>query len=1791
MAVLGFLCVGLATNSQWETDDRNYGILSGMDDADLLFAIALGLAWWGAFALWFLRRAGLFPILARLWRGSPFPARVAAVAAVAALSVYGGSKSGPTNRTDSASSARIPRPSGLRSGGTNQADALRWTAFAIDGDRFDFSVSWPATNLAEYADLDVFHSETLDAPSWRWIRRESVWTEDLSADFSVYGDDLPYWEEVVSQRFRVYTNEVVSPFGITYTNIYARVQSLSPLAPSSGFFMVAGQHDADGDGVSDAVERSLGYDPADPDMDGDGLPDGQELSLGSNPLSLDSDGDGLDDGVEVSWGRASADGLSRWIDTSTATNRIVLLPGSDDGATSLAMPVPLFLFGRTATNLSVNANGLVGVSAGEAPFGDGHWSNDVADGIPADSPHSASVAAFWDDLRVRQDMDSEVSVSSIQRPAGWIAVVEFSHVGFHGGSTNDFVSFQVQFHENETNTAHVVFSETSGRGTGASATLGARSSRDDGVEYSYDEADAAFSGLHVEYHFGCGADPTKADTDGDGLEDSAELTLGTNPCSSDTDGDGLSDAREVARGTNPLLADSDGDGIGDKWECTHLPFNPLDPADGLADSDGDGLSNAFEITRSHTDWNHADTDGDGLLDYAEWNGNTNPQNPDTDGDGLPDGQETTLGTDPCAADTDGDGMPDGWEYQFGFDPLDGNSPAPNADPDSDGLSNLEEAGFGTNPGAADTDGDGLSDGAESGFVSTLPFQPCDMSGATNVLSRVSDLNDGFISIPLPFAIHPTGSAVCTNLVLGIDGILALATDGETWIPSCPTEDRPVVVRAFADDLLAATNELDSALSAATFGTNGARRFVVEYRSFGFYGLETAETNSVSCQVSFAEDEPDVVFVGFFRASQVRSSLSSRALGSNAELSAQSERDYRVFSACEPVAHPGLCIEYHLGTDTSPILADTDGDGLEDDDEFEVGTDPMAPDTDGDGLPDGWEHGHGLDPLNPADGPVDSDGDGLSNVEEYFNETTPGNPDTDGDGVNDGVEVNNGTDPNVPGDGSNPPVPDAFLTLPFHIYGDYAAWEMTVVATSNDTRTFRFATAVPGQSDSRALKLRKGASYEISLHWRGSGEHRNPDWYCWEAQIGSPACPDTQCFDDYDPTRLDGNEVLFGDGWICENADGLLTSHVHTHDGDGGNIAAGKTATLHVLAAGIAKDADRDGEIGESDRSSGGPLRVWINDDDDDGAIATVHSDNPGADEPDYDNTTVDGLSDLVDFFPVHLDLGGAWATLRAIPGLDTNLLEVSLFGDGIELGCVFTDLTAAEAGNHLSDPAAGLSDVPVSIVDSVGLDIPFDWLDSIASNPAKGLILVEGRGNSYGYGSLALAIQYDGAYLLEKSIPVVVAPVEQFYRWYNYRAVVGGTASMATDTSIPPAFPDAASDSNNVVFIHGFSVDEQGARGWNAEMFKRLWQSGCNSKFHAVTWYGNDGVFWNAFDGGDNYHGNVVHAFETAPAFASRFSSLVGETTVLAHSLGNMVVSSAIQDHGFRPDRFFMLNAAVPAEAFDATQWNTAETNNPFEFEDWVGYPANSWASCWHTLFPTNDIRSRLTWKGRFADVPQLTTLYNYYSTGDEVLAIYDTPDPGGSGKITIHPFGLGGKRYHSWQKQERFKGRWLQSALGGFAGTSEMGWGFEAFGNWTNGTPPMYELGDPALPYVTPVRMHAYTIQQASAATSDQLRADPVFNHDPPEILSGNLQTGCIDILLARGVPALSGPVGSVPLIDFPHDRQRNLNIDASAENCPDWPRGFESTWNGWLHSDIKNIAFPFVKPVFINMKGVISQ
>ncbi len=127
-------------------------------------------------------------------------------------------------------------------------------------------------------------------------------------------------------------------------------------------------------------------------------------------------------------------------------------------------------------------------------------------------------------------------------------------------------------------------------------------------------------------------------------------------------------------------------------------------------------------------------------------------------------------------------------------------------------------------------------------------------------------------------------------------------------------------------------------------------------------------------------------------------------------------------------------EAELGTD--PNDPDTDGDGLTDGDEVGAqsdgyGTDPTLFDTDDDGASDGDEIAAGTDPTDPNSVPgddepapdTDIDSDGLTDGEEILEYDTDAlKVDTDFDGYNDGVEIEAGTDPlyaaSVPADNAD-----------------------------------------------------------------------------------------------------------------------------------------------------------------------------------------------------------------------------------------------------------------------------------------------------------------------------------------------------------------------------------------------------------------------------------------------------------------------------------------------------------------------------------------------------------------------------------------------------------------------------------------------------------------------------------------------------------------------------------------------------------------------------------------------------
>jgi pimeloyl-ACP methyl ester carboxylesterase len=419
----------------------------------------------------------------------------------------------------------------------------------------------------------------------------------------------------------------------------------------------------------------------------------------------------------------------------------------------------------------------------------------------------------------------------------------------------------------------------------------------------------------------------------------------------------------------------------------------------------------------------------------------------------------------------------------------------------------------------------------------------------------------------------------------------------------------------------------------------------------------------------------------------------------------------------------------------------------------------------------------------------------------------------------------------------------------------------------------------------------------------------------------------------------------------------------------------------------------------------------------------------------------------------------------------------------------------------------------------------------------------------------------------------------------------------------PRNFPDSESSEEYLVWVHGFNVNGQNVRGWHAEMFKRLYWSGSRARFVGVSWYGFQ-------EQPANYHPNVVHAFKTAEMFGESLQEIVGDakTTLLAHSLGNMLVSSYLCDHFTKPAQklniksYFLLNAAVPLEAYlgdhqgyadpgNLTQpYDNSEASNDMVHSAWHGYHRRLGASEWHQLFAGDSIdgqpdhRSRLTWRGRFAELPtDEINVFSFYSTGEDVLASFAGTIPTFSQFINME-FGR-----NSWVLQEKWKGKFPVN----FLGSKYMGWGFN-FEDYTNWVDSNWhgDVGIEEAKFLSPAEAN-------SIINSEELKTKPFFRkfNDGQEeaklLVPGSEGSEYAKTNRARflglAIPALTTPTGGWKGEDIKKKKYITyLNMNNQKN---EWPSE-RLEMKDWLHSDIRNVAFPYVhKAIFeIVVRGAMQ-
>ena len=685
--------------------------------------------------------------------------------------------------------------------------------------------------------------------------------------------------------------------------------------------------------------------------------------------------------------------------------------------------------------------------------------------------------------------------------------------------------------------------------------------------------------------------------------------------------------------------------------------------------------------------------------------------------------------------------------------------------------------------------------------------------------------------------------------------------------------------------------------------------------------------------------------------------------------------------------------------------------------------------------------------------------------------------------------------------------------------------------------------------------------------------------------------------------------------------------------------------------GLFADMDRDGEIRvdaapvedrvtDTQNSADTPLLFWVNDDDDEGEINEgkgAGGDVPADDKPDHDNDVVDGMRDLVDFFAVYPDIKSALESFP-ISGHTYRLKHADGALNYFETTLLPTSADPAkrvDAPLNLAPVAAMYADAQVTQITADGVALSADFLRQIESEQG-GVLMVEASAETTAPLELEVVDNSNQEVVNRAELAIEISPVQKMFRHINLQAAAenrGNSPEPGWQENLaePEGLPDDRNDARYFVFVHGYNVSGQAARGWNSEIFKRFHQLGFHGRFIGVTWNGDTGA---------DYHHAVYNAFRSSAQLGARVQAALpepGPVTIAGHSLGNVVVSNALAFGGLDADNYYLINAASPIEAYDmdqtvgrdgATVMAHNMTEGTWRESATEFFPPELYAANWHKLFDDADNRSRLTWRDRFSSV--LGRAYNFYSPGEEVV---ENADPGETVTLNlinrIGDFMSGrGLGAHAWVTQEIAKGC-KNFILGWFVfDNCTAGWQYnrrqvdlefvgeenpfwdpgstssrwrrlndwdEATAAWQNGDLTREELAQFGF-----FRQFEHWddgeagFRPLYAPITD---AGPNIGHNAGTRAAASALAGQDETqwdLLASSVPALSfaaaaNPITTLDSLAGAGGVQRNYNMQGLRRAVNGWPASRQSDWgNRWLHSDFRNMALPYVVDTYDAMLDI---
>ncbi|QTN31258.1 alpha/beta hydrolase [Akkermansiaceae bacterium] len=383
---------------------------------------------------------------------------------------------------------------------------------------------------------------------------------------------------------------------------------------------------------------------------------------------------------------------------------------------------------------------------------------------------------------------------------------------------------------------------------------------------------------------------------------------------------------------------------------------------------------------------------------------------------------------------------------------------------------------------------------------------------------------------------------------------------------------------------------------------------------------------------------------------------------------------------------------------------------------------------------------------------------------------------------------------------------------------------------------------------------------------------------------------------------------------------------------------------------IAVDRNRDGVVSfdvDDETSPSSKHVFWVNSDSDNGGIQKVNDlkiGDLGYVRGDIDRapSTIQGLGDLEDFDRLVMK-GNAIFPQLLNRGYEIRLVESGIKVPLKKLGLSMTAREDSTLGYLLTNPSLAEEQANKILT-------PTSDIATYATKPRSAQIsrfgdseitfLFEGReADEY-------AIRFE---LIKKggTIPTAVSndihldirPIEQFYDIYSPASKSGGNCDDITTpyynidenyVRVSASLPEwtQRKDNEYLLFVHGWRMKPENRRFFTETAFKRLFWLGYRGRVGLFSWptdwisdYTISPLIYPK-----NYDRSERRAYHSSPALLSllrHLKSQYSRNVVLAHSMGNIVVSEALRTSAIAgtkvTDTYIASQGAVSAGAFSTT--------------------------------------------------------------------------------------------------------------------------------------------------------------------------------------------------------------------------------------------------------------------------------